>query len=43
MAAVRSVNGSPRIPEWGVWLMFISSVIGAWLLAKELMYRRGIL
>jgi hypothetical protein len=27
---------TPQIPQWGVWMMFLASVIGAWFLALQL-------
>lgn len=26
-----------NIPKWGLWMMFIASVVGAYLLARELL------
>ena len=29
------------IPRWGLWMMFIASVTGSWLLARQLLGGEG--
>lgn len=33
--------GQQNIPVWGLWMMFLASVIGSYLLGKQLL--RGLL
>ena len=26
----------PRIPQWGLWMMFLASLVGSYLLGRQL-------